>query len=149
MLLSDMAEACWNKLTLVSGLEDAGERQGAVLADEAADVRAVGSDVGVAGLAELLTEGRLDRQADLLTPVPWADVVSPKLRPKRLGLSVCSGDQLTIALVIAVAVHQGHLDSVVQELTECLDVVAEDEVTSRHERWERVSKNPNLNFSAT
>lgn len=59
-------------------LEDAGEGEGAVFADEAAVVGGVGDDGLVAGSRELLGAVERDVKGDILTSVPFYSVLASR-----------------------------------------------------------------------
>lgn len=115
---------------LVAGLEDAREGEVAVLPDQAARVGGVGDDVGVAGG----TEGGVARVGDLegdgFAAEPWG------------GMSACmncwlgrtavfgggeSGEgqgRRTVAGIVPVTIHQIDFDTIIQEVSEILDLTA-------------------------
>ena len=119
-------------LTFVSRVKDSGKAQRSVLAHEATLVRLVHLDVGVPSPFEPLAELGCDVQADLLAAVPCEVVTTRSVSEPRQGGS--SRSSLTVALIIRITIHQRDLDPLVEELTEDLEVLSDDEVSGLSKR---------------
>jgi len=123
---------CEVGLTFVSRVKDSGKAQRSVLAHEAALVRLVHLDVGIASPLESLAELGCDVQADLLAAVPCEVVTTRSVSEPRQGGS--SRSSLTVALIIRITIHQRDLDPLIEELAEDLEVLSDDEVSGLSER---------------
>ncbi len=112
-------------------LENPGERQVPELPDNTPHVCLVGLDVGIARALKATAGTRLDGQADLFATQPCERNLS-ETTIHSLSAGIAS---LTIALVVAIPVHQSNLDPLVQEVTQRRKILAEHKVPSLHESW--------------
>jgi hypothetical protein len=85
------------RLTFVTSLEDSSKGEVADLTDLAADVRAIGDDIGVSCVCEFLGVAMLDCETECFTTEPWKVLVRDLRKV---------WDWLTVAAVVSISMDE-------------------------------------------
>jgi hypothetical protein len=109
------------RFTFMSSLEDTTEGQIAVLSCQATGVRIICLQVGVACFVEGRRGTGVNGETDSFTTEP-CEIESVTYDRRR-------GEELTVALVIAISIKQRHLDTTIKHLPKNSKTIALEEIT--------------------